>query len=40
MSLKVDKATESGVLRDVEQELRQANALRINYASTSENENN
>jgi biopolymer transport protein ExbD len=36
VSLKVDENAESGVLRDVEQELREANALRINYASTSE----
>lgn len=38
VSLKVDEGAESGVLRDVEQELRQANALRINYASTAENQ--
>ena len=40
VSLKVDGEAKSGVLRDVEQELRQANALRINYASTSENQQN
>ena len=40
VSLKVDESAESGVLRDVEQELRQARALRINYASTSENQAN
>ena len=40
VSLKVDEMAESGVLRDVEQELRQANALRINYASTKENQGN
>jgi biopolymer transport protein ExbD len=38
VSLKVDENAESGILRDVEKELRQANALRINYASSGENQ--
>ena len=36
VSFKVDQEAEAGMLRDVEQELRDANALRINYASNQE----
>ena len=38
VSFKVDQQAESGILRDVEQQLRDANALRINYASNQENQ--
>lgn len=40
VSLKIDENAESGILRDVEQQLRKANALRINYASTGETPSN
>ncbi len=33
-SLKVDRESEMEIVNDVQQELREANALRINYAST------
>jgi biopolymer transport protein ExbD len=36
-SLKVDKESEMGIVREVEQELREAGALRINYSSNREN---
>jgi biopolymer transport protein ExbD len=35
-SLKVDSDSEMQVVHDVQQELREANALRINYSSTPE----
>ena len=37
VSLKVDQDTQMGVVNDVQQELREAGTLRINYASTPEN---
>lgn len=36
VSLRVDDDTESGLLRDVEQELREAGTLRINYSTKPE----
>ena len=36
-SMKVDKESEMGIVREVEQELREAGALRINYSSNREN---
>jgi biopolymer transport protein ExbD len=36
VSLKVDQQSQMGVVNDVQMELREANALRINYANTPE----
>lgn len=36
-SLKVDRESEMGIVNDVQQELREAGALRINYSSNREN---
>lgn len=36
VSLKVDEESEMGIVNEAQQELRQANALRINYSSTEE----
>jgi biopolymer transport protein ExbD len=37
VSLKVDRQSEMGIVNDVQQELREAGTLRINYSSTREN---
>lgn len=36
VSLRVDENTETGIVRDVEQELREAGALQINYSTRQE----
>lgn len=36
VSLRVDEETETGIVRDVEQELREAGTLRINYSTRQE----
>ncbi len=38
MSLKVDKKAKMGVIIDVKQKLRDANALKVNYAATKDDE--
>lgn len=37
VSLKVDRQSEMGIVNEVQQELREAGTLRINYSSTREN---
>ena len=39
VSLKVDRQSEMGIVNEVQQELREAGTLRINYSSTRENTN-
>lgn len=37
VSLRIDEEVETGIVRDVEQELREAGTLRINYSTRQEN---